>query len=275
MELLILLGIGLTIGGVALAMDDDDDAVAGEKTTGTEETDDISGTEGDDTVFAREGTDILDGNGGNDRLFGQDGEDVLVGGDGNDFLRGGSDPDLIVDGTGSDTIYGDLGGDLIVSTSAIGSDQAVQAARDYIALEDPDDEIFLELDWSTDTDSDPDEIYAGYGDDAVIAGDGDIVSLGEGADSLFVGDWIDADDDAVTVTDFNTSEDVLVYSHDGQGPLPEFSITRDDDGTGEGLGSALVFADGILIARLSGAGGSFSMSNLSIFDYGENGRLFF
>ncbi|WP_174144817.1 calcium-binding protein [Leisingera sp. ANG59] len=275
MEILLLLGIGLTIGGIALALDDNDDGVEGEKVTGTEEDNDIAGGEGDDTVFAGDGIDIVDGNGGDDRLFGQDGEDLLVGGEGNDFLRGGSDPDLIIDGTGSDTIYGDLGGDLIVSTSAVGSDQAVQAARDYIALEDPDDDIFLEPDWSADTDSDPDEIYAGYGDDTVIAGDGDIVSLGEGEDSIIVGDWIDAKDDAVTVTDFNTSEEVLVYSHDGQGPLPEFSVTRDDDGTGEGQGSALVFADGVLVARLSGAGGSFSLGNLSIVDHGENGRLFF
>lgn len=210
MELLILLGIGLTIGGVALAMDDDDDQIKGDTTAdATEGNDDLAGASGDDTIFAKDGLDIIDGNGGDDRLFGQDGEDLLLGGAGNDFLRGGSDSDIIIDAEGSDTLIGDLGHDLIVATNAVDPDVTLQIVRDWIDNDDPDENIQLERDLSApDTDDDADVIQAGYGDDDVYAGNGDTVSLGAGEDALFLGDWIEPGDEPVVLTDYSPLEDM-------------------------------------------------------------------
>ena len=60
---------------------------------GADTSEEISGTIGDDVIFARDG---------DDRVGGSHGNDLLRGGDGNDTLDGGR---------GADTIYGDLGND--------------------------------------------------------------------------------------------------------------------------------------------------------------------
>ncbi|WP_424979839.1 calcium-binding protein [Leisingera sp. S232] len=266
MELLILLGIGLTIGGVALALDDDDDSIEGDKITGTEENDDIAGAEGDDTVFAGDGIDILDGNGGDDRLFGQDGEDFLVGGEGDDFLRGGSDSDLIIDGSGNDTLIGDLGHDLIVATTAVDPDDTIQLVRDWIDNEDPDETIQLQRDLSSpDTDDDADVIQAGYGNDEVYAGNGDTVSLGEGNDELVLGDWIEAGDEPVVLTDYSPLEDMIVYYYDGSGPAPEITVETTVDELGD-EDDALLMADGNVFARIEGAGGLIAPHNIWVLE---------
>ncbi|WP_411352796.1 calcium-binding protein [Leisingera aquaemixtae] len=258
MELLILLGIGLTIGGAALAMDDDDDEIKGDTTAdATEGNDDLAGAPGDDTIFAKDGADILDGNAGDDRLFGQDGEDLLIGGEGNDFLRGGSDHDFIIDGQGSDTLIGDLGNDTIVSTSAINPDDALKAIRDWVANDDPDEEINMEYDLSQDTDADADVIQAGYGEDNVVAGKGDTVSLGEGYDELILGDWIEPGDDPVVLTDYNPGEDMILYYHDGATPAPEITVQNTLDEFGD-EDDALLLANGEVFAKIEGAGGLIS-----------------
>lgn len=262
MELLILLGLGLTVGAVA-ALDSDETAEADTTADATEGNDDLAGASGDDTIFAKDGTDLVNGNAGDDRLFGQDGEDLLVGGEGNDFLRGGADSDLIVDGQGSDTLIGDLGNDIIIATSAVDPGDAIQVMRDWIANEDPDEEIRLEQDLSHDTDSDADVIQAGYGNDDVVAGNGDTVSLGEGYDELFLGDWIDAGDDPVVLTDYSRWEDVILYSHDGEGPAPEITVENTLDQYGD-EDDALLLADGEIFARIEGAGGLITAENIMV-----------
>ncbi|WP_027243966.1 calcium-binding protein [Leisingera daeponensis] len=267
MELLILLGIGLTIGGVALAMDDDDDQIKGDTTAdATEGNDDLAGASGDDTIFAKDGLDIIDGNGGDDRLFGQDGEDLLLGGAGNDFLRGGSDSDIIIDAEGSDTLIGDLGHDLIVATNAVDPDVTLQIVRDWIDNDDPDENIQLERDLSApDTDDDADVIQAGYGDDDVYAGNGDTVSLGAGEDALFLGDWIEPGDEPVVLTDYSPLEDMIVYYYDGSGPTPEITVENTLDELGD-EDDALLMADGNVFARIEGAGGLISPHNIRVLE---------
>ncbi|WP_027237700.1 calcium-binding protein [Leisingera caerulea] len=290
MELLILLGIGLTIGGVALAMDDDDDGGAsepdtseppqtvepGSTTTGSDAADDLIGTGQDETAYARGGNDILEGRGGDDRLFGMDGADILVGGTGDDFMRGGAGDDYLIDNEGSDTLHGDTGDDRIITTSGIDGEGIVGLSR---GLADGSVTVLSGLaefiNPDTDLDGDADSVSAGYGDDTVIAGDGDTVSLGEGSDTLVVGDWIASDDDPVIVTDFDPADDLLIYSYDGDGLPPRLSVQTVGDGTGdEGQGSALLFADDVFVARIHGAGGLLTVSDVSIVDRSEDGSLF-
>lgn len=269
MELLLLLGIGLTVGGIAYALDDDDDGAGEEADTSadaTEGNDDLAGGSSDDTIFAGDGLDIIDGNGGDDRLFGQDGEDLLLGGEGNDFLRGGSDSDIIIDAEGSDTLIGDLGNDLIVATNAVDPDVTLQIVRDWIEIDDPDETILLDRDLSApDDDDDADVIQAGYGNDEVYAGNGDTVSLGEGYDELVLGDWIEAGDEPVVLTDYSPLEDMIVYYYDGSGPAPNITVENTLDELGD-EDDALLMADGNIFARIEGAGGLISPHNIWVLE---------
>ncbi|WP_264213665.1 calcium-binding protein [Leisingera thetidis] len=256
MEFLILLGIGLTVGGVAMALDDDDDEIQGDTTAdATDGNDDLAGAPGGDTIFAKDGIDIVDGNGGGDRLFGQDGADLLTGGEGDDFLRGGSGSDIIIDAQGSDTLIGDLGSDLIVATSAVDPDDAMQLVRDWLENEDPDEALQLERDLGApDTDDDADVIQAGRGDDEVYAGSGDTVALGEGYDELVLGDWIETGDEPVVLTDYSPLEDMIVYYYDGAAAAPEITVENTLDEFGD-EDDALLLANGEVFARIDGAGG--------------------
>lgn len=263
--------IGLTLVGGAIILSDDDDTSSSsdsgggsnqedQEIIGTEGADDLIGGAGDDDIFARESGDIVEGREGDDRIFGHDGDDALVGGEGDDFIRGGAGDDAILDNTGSDTIYGDAGNDSIIATSAIDGEELTRLTRDFVSGGNTTAQDLLDLfNFDSDSDDNGDTIYAGLGDDAVIAGDDDVVSLGEGNDTIGVGDWMNEDDEAVVVTDFNPAEDTLVYSHDGQGPVPSLSLQTAGD-------EALLFADNHLVARIEGVGTTLSLADISIFD---------
>ncbi|MEX0301629.1 MAG: hypothetical protein AB3N24_04325, partial [Leisingera sp.] len=172
---------------------------------------------------------------------------------------------------GADTIFGDLGDDLIVSTSAMDGEEIAAFARDVVsgsATIDPDslEELLMP---DTDTDSDADSIQAGLGNDIVLAGDGDTVSLGEGEDTLGIGDWITEGDDPVVFTDFSKLEDTIVYSHDGEGEEPELTLEETQDEFGD-PDDALLFANGVLVARIEGAGGLMTLEDVSIVDRSLN-----
>ncbi|MFW8636424.1 calcium-binding protein [Cribrihabitans pelagius] len=288
MELLILLGLGLTAGTFALLNDDDDsgdseDGNTDERQgssdpepenyesneaatiTATDAANDIIGGSQDQSIFLRGGDDLAEGRGGDDRIFGMDGEDFIVGGSGDDCLRGGADNDLLIDNAGSDTMHGDSGNDLIAATSTFDGEGLAGFYRGVAdgSITDPAS-VNDHYSPDTDTDSNADSVFGGGGNDSVIAGEGDTVSLGSGNDMLAVGDWHQSDDDPVFVTDFDTSEDVLVYSHDGEGTMPDLFVMHLEDGTGGGQGSALLFADNALVARMPGAGGLLSVSDISI-----------
>ena len=69
----------------------------------------ITGTEGDDFLFATDAGNEILGLGGNDVLFGGSGNDTLDGGTGNDLLAGSLGDDVYLPGSGVDTIS-DFGG---------------------------------------------------------------------------------------------------------------------------------------------------------------------
>ena len=72
----------------------------------------VTGTEGDDTLYALPSGGQLYGLAGNDWLEGGDGADGLFGGDGNDMLRGYLGNDLLDGGAGEDTLVGGFGDDV-------------------------------------------------------------------------------------------------------------------------------------------------------------------
>lgn len=78
---------------------------------GTNGSDKINGTSGNDLIFALGGSDKIDGKGGDDCIVGGDGSDKLSGGTGNDVIIAGNDSDSISGDGGNDYLYGDNGSD--------------------------------------------------------------------------------------------------------------------------------------------------------------------
>ncbi|MDE2411612.1 MAG: VCBS domain-containing protein [Sphingomonadales bacterium] len=63
----------------------------------------INGGNGNDTIYAGSGNDSAKGNGDGDNLYGGSGNDILEGGQGNDLLVGGYGADTLTGGQGADT----------------------------------------------------------------------------------------------------------------------------------------------------------------------------
>lgn len=80
---------------------------------GTNGSNNISGTSGNDLIFGRDGSDRIDGKGGDDCIVAGDGADTVFGKNGDDVILGGDGADTINGENGSDTIYGQGGADTI------------------------------------------------------------------------------------------------------------------------------------------------------------------
>ncbi|WP_135506579.1 calcium-binding protein [Roseovarius aestuariivivens] len=204
-------------GADDLSGGDGDDSLHGEAGA-----DRLSGGEGADSLYGHGGDDALDGGAGDDSLSAGQGDDTLEGGDGNDALHGYLGNDSLDGGAGADTLFGGYGNDMLTGREA-GAD-AVQAT-DYL--------------------------NGGPGDDVLVAGGGDIVTGGAGADQVVLGDWLSQAHQA-EVVDFSTEEDSLVVLFDDtEDPDPELSVEQDEEDT------ALhrVLLNGVAIAQVHSAGG--------------------
>ena len=126
-------------------------------------------------------------------MIGGDGHDSIAGDNGNDTLQGGLGDDLLTGGAGSDVLNGGAGDDQI--DGAFGDTNGA------------------------------DFLNGGQGADTIMAGGNDIASLGEGADVLRLGDWIEAGL-AVRVTDFDPTEDQIEVNVDAD---TEITVVQTSD----------------------------------------------
>lgn len=94
----------------------------GDPIIGTDKSEKIIGTDGNDLIFAlggsdkvlgKKGHDCIVGGDGHDTLYGQDGNDVILGGEGSDSLRGNDGKDYLYGGPGSDSLKGGNGNDFL------------------------------------------------------------------------------------------------------------------------------------------------------------------
>jgi Ca2+-binding RTX toxin-like protein len=97
-SILVLIIIG-TIAATITASNTSE-VFAKNKIEGTDEDEDLVGTEDDDTINSK---------GGNDRNFGESGDDKIKSGDGNDENFGESGDDKLKSGKGNDNNFGGLG----------------------------------------------------------------------------------------------------------------------------------------------------------------------
>lgn len=272
MEFLILLGIGLTIGGVAMAMDDDDEVdTTGETVTGTEETEILTGTERDDTVFGDAGDDAIEGGAGDDWLRGGVDSDVVLGGRGDDsisgslgadWLQGDQGEDTLIGGYGGDGLYGGEGADSMFGGAGddllsgglmyeIPQGEAADARED---LQDTGVRFSPEFSEVSD-DNASDTLVGGEGWDTLIAGDGDVLTGGGGSNDFVTGYWADGSTAAI-ITDFNLDEDALFYYYADAEP-PQLTIeTRDNEAGGQ---DSVLYADGVAMMQVNGTDGRFDL----------------
>ena len=88
---------------------------------GTGQSEELTGSTGNDVLQGKHGDDLIHGLNGNDKIKGGRGDDVLIGGAGDDILRGGKGRDLFHFGEGRDLIHNfkPAKGDQIVLPSGV------------------------------------------------------------------------------------------------------------------------------------------------------------
>ena len=174
---------------------------------GSEGDDTVNALGGDDTVYAGDGDDLVYGGDGADYLLGQFGNDTIHGGAGDDHLDGSKGEDSLVGGAGADHLDGGKGNDVLIGGEG----------DDFLA--------------------------GGAGADTLIGGDGndtfsilrgssvaetDVLTLGAGADVVNIA----TAEDAIHITDFDQTEDLLYLDFDYIGFKPEsFTVTEADGAT--------------------------------------------
>lgn len=209
----------------------------------------LLGGTGDDSLAGGAGADLIEGNEGHDSLFGGAGNDTLLGGMNRDLLHGGEGNDSAEGGAGADWLEGRRGDDALLgglgNDTLMGGDGADTLFGGWGA--DVLSGVVARLNadgvWH-DTDT-ADYLNGGGGADTIVAGNGDIVTGGQGFDDILVGDWM-AGGEAARVLDFEPGTDQLLVVHDGPGPA-EVSLV---EVAGEGLQQVLL--NGSVVAVLSG-----------------------
>ncbi len=214
---------------------------------------------GFDDIYGGSSNDILNGGSWVDGLFGGEGNNLLRGGNGTDFVSGDAGNDLVRGGDGSDLVLGSAGsnsvfggdGDDIISASglfsrALNSDD-YDDARDETLPNDEDGDPFF-VGWGlsgVDTDTDADMLSGGAGDDTIYIGNNDVARGGDGDDEFIVSDWME--DGALSeITDFDSTEDIIVVALSTETAGVEVTTSVTDEGIGQ------IFINGVLVSSVKG-----------------------
>lgn len=222
--------------------------------------DTLNGGDGNDELRGDDGDDILGGDAGNDTLHGNDGGDLLRGGDQNDALFGHNSDDMLFGDAGNDSLQGSAGNDMLEGGEA---DDTLHGGLDDDTLTGGAGADVLFGGWGndvmsglmrdaagTDTD-DADFLNGGGGDDSILAGSGDIITAGEGADEIVLGDWLTSGE-AAQIMDYAAEDDSLVLVWDDSGDTsvePQITLGPDPDVDNQ----TLVMLDGTLVATVNGS----------------------
>jgi Ca2+-binding RTX toxin-like protein len=96
--------------------------------------DNVTGSNGDDTILGGLGVDTINGGNGSDSLYGEEGNDILTGGIGDDYLDGGSENDTLTGGLGDDIYIVDSNLDSINEVLGEGTD-TVRSTANFTQLD--------------------------------------------------------------------------------------------------------------------------------------------
>jgi len=231
-----------------LGRDGDDTIEAGgadDEARGGAGDDVLRGGAGADTLHGDDGDDMLEGGPGDDRLFGHNGDDTILGGAGDDSLVGSAGNDTLQGGEGDDALHGALDDDWL--HGGMGADTLFGGHGNDTVIGIVDDPATARID---DIDDGRDFLNGGGGDDVILAGRGDVVTTGSGADTVLLGDWLTADHQA-EILDFSADDDMLMVFYDETGPEPEITLEPD----AENPADQRLLLDGLEIARIADAAG--------------------
>jgi Ca2+-binding RTX toxin-like protein len=241
---------------------------ADETLSGDDGNDRIRGLDGDDTLFGgdgndelrgEDGDDVMQGDAGNDTLHGQDGSDAMRGGDADDALFGHNDDDALFGERGDDALEGSAGNDMLdggagddTLSGGLDNDTLVGGVGVDVLFGGWGNDVLIGLTHSdTGEDDDTDFLNGGGGDDIIIAGAGDIVTAGDGADQIVLGDWL-ASGEAVQILDYSAADDSLVLVWDDSSASnsePQVTLAADPDS----FDQTLVLMDGTIVAMVNGS----------------------
>ena len=175
-----------------------DDVIGGtelsEEINASDGNDLVEGGDGDDTIWGGNGRDTLVGGAGSDQIYGEadadrieggDGADMVIGGLGDDLIFGGEDDDLVIAGLGDDQVDGELGDDTISGEDGRdtllggdGADVLFGAADNDVLLGGGDND-------SLDGGGGNDQLFGDEGEDTLVGADGnDLLAGGQDADVL-------------------------------------------------------------------------------------------
>ncbi|WP_299042366.1 calcium-binding protein [uncultured Tateyamaria sp.] len=260
---------------------------------GTIGDDNITGGEGDDDIIGLLGNDTLDGSFGDDVVQGLNGDDLLIGGagddamqgrgdddtvqgfagddwvdgnDGSDLVRGGAGDDVAIGGQGADIVDGRSGDDIVVGGELIAdplSNAQLGVIRDGGTLQElfPDGSNPLA---GIRDDGAADQLFGRNGEDVLIMGAGDTAEGGSEVDFFAViADSALNDQGPATITDFNSpeGEELALYFRSDEVAIRD-AISVADDGD-----DALLSYDGEVLARITGAAGTFTADDVQILQF--------
>lgn len=220
----------------------------------------ISGGAGNDTLTGSTYWDIIYGGDGADVISGGGGygRDVLNGGAGNDSITGSLSNDTLNGGAGNDTLVGNGGADLVIHDHLAGTATAVSitiadasittslgevdtlSAIQYVSVTGGSGNDTITGSSRAETlvgGAGADIINGGAGNDVIIAGPGDTLTGGDGADQFVIVAG-QTGTGATSITDFGTTTDRLTLrASDG---VTSISLTSLAQGTGTGVTSGQV-----------------------------------
>ena len=207
---------------------------------GTDNADTMTGGAGNDTLHGQGDDDLIQGDAGNDTLFGHNGDDTLHGGGGADSLQGSDGNDAAEGGASNDAVHGGLGDDTL---SGRHGDDVVRGITNGVNIDMEDDGDFLN---------------GGDGDDVIIAGNDDIVTPGNGTDTIVDGSWV-TDSRAIDIIDFDSADDNILLIYEDDTEAPDISLQPDP----YDLDVTQVLMDGVAVANIAN-GAEISIEDISL-----------
>ncbi len=237
--------------------------------------DTINGGSGADIIDGGSGSDIINGSSGADIIDGGSGSDTINGGSGNDSINGGSGRDVLNGGSGNDTFITGSGRDTVNGSSGIDTVSYVEASRGVnIDLHGKrstggDSDILVSIENAIGSDF-ADYLKGTGGDNELAGGAGnDLIRGVKGNDTLTGGlgedtfTWKESDlgNYLDTITDFNTSDDIL-----------QFTLTEDLSLSNVADWLNLVEVDGDTIVQidLDGTEANYGFSNFVVLENIDN-----
>ncbi|MDX8482956.1 cadherin-like domain-containing protein [Mesorhizobium sp. VK24D] len=186
--------------------------------------DTVNGLAGSDTIYGGNGMDTLNGGLGGDQLYGESGDDSLNGDEGNDTLVGGLGADTLHGGDDSDILIGGVdatgNGDTAINTlfGDLGDDQLYgDAGDDELHGGGDNDTIF--------GNGGNDRIFGDQGADSIFGGNGNDIVIIERSTNYALGETIDGGDGFDTIRFASTIADDTLVLREGISSIEEVVIS--------------------------------------------------